>query len=248
MNHSIDDLLAIMDRLRDPEDGCPWDREQTFATIAPYTIEEAYEVADAIDRGDFEELRDELGDLLFQVVFYARLAKEQQRFVFADVLDAICEKMRRRHPHVFGDAVYTSDTALHAEWERHKQRERRDRIGQAGSVMDGIAQALPALVRAGKLQRRATRIGAGVGDARGVLKQCRQQLGELEAGFGGRDDRDVPKRIGELLFSCVALASHAGIDAEQILRQFNAEFERQCRVLESEAPPADTGHGCREPE
>src|SRR5437773_11829779 len=178
----LDRLLAIMARLRDPAQGCPWDREQDFAMIAPYTIEEAYEVADAIERGDMEALKDELGDLLFQVVFHARMAEEAGLFAFDDVAEAIADKMLRRHPHVFGNAEIASAAAQSEAWEEHKAGERQVRARQAGmpeSVLDGVALALPALLRAAKIQRRAARIGFDWPDAEPVIEKVLEEIAEL---------------------------------------------------------------------
>src|SRR5438477_11192284 len=180
MTRPIDRLLAIMARLRDPDRGCPWDREQNFATIAPYTIEEAYEVADAIERQDMTALKDELGDLLFQVVFHARMAEEAGLFGFDDVAEAITDKMERRHPHVFGDTEIASVAAQNEAWEAHKAAERRER-GAAVSVLDGVALALPALLRAAKISRRAARIGFDWPDADAVIDKIEEELDELEA-------------------------------------------------------------------
>src|SRR5438876_4767917 len=179
MTRPIDRLLAIMARLRDPAQGCPWDREQDFATIAPYTIEEAYEVADAIERGDFAALKDELGDLLLQVVFHARMAEEAGHFAFNDVVAAISDKMVRRHPHVFGDAQIAGVAAQNEAWEAHKAAERRA-AGSAESVLDGVALALPALLRAAKISRRAARIGFDWPDADAVIDKIEEELAELE--------------------------------------------------------------------
>src|SRR6202043_1484150 len=179
MTRPIDRLLAIMARLRDKERGCPWDREQDFSTIAPYTIEEAYEVADAIARGDMAALKDELGDLLFQVVFHARMAEEQSLFAFEDVAVAIADKMERRHPHVFGSVQIASKAAQAKAWEEHKAAERRDRTqasGAAESVLDGVALALPALLRADKIQKRAARIGFDWPDARPVFDKLKEEI------------------------------------------------------------------------
>src|SRR5438045_1994231 len=180
MTRPIDRLLAIMARLRDPGRGCPWDREQNFATIAPYTIEEAYEVADAIEREDMTALKDELGDLLLQVVFHARMAEEAGLFAFDDVAAAIADKMLRRHPHVFGDAEISSVAAQNEAWEAHKAAE-REAAGTADSVLDGVALALPALLRAAKLSRRAARIGFDWPDARAVIPKIAEEVAELEA-------------------------------------------------------------------
>src|SRR5207249_3140709 len=187
MTRPIDDLIAIMARLRDPERGCPWDKEQNFATIAPYTIEEAYEVADAIERGDFAALKDELGDLLLQVVFHARMAEEAGHFAFNDVVAAISDKMVRRHPHVFGDAQIAGVAAQNEAWEAHKAAERQT-AGGAESVLDGVALALPALLRAAKISRRAARIGFDWPDADAVIPKLTEEIGELDAEL----DRGAP--------------------------------------------------------
>ncbi len=234
MPHSIEDLLTIMRRLRDPEHGCPWDRKQTFSTIAPYTIEEAYEVADAIDRGDIQELREELGDLLFQVVFYAQMAHETQIFSFADIVDAICEKMLRRHPHVFADAEYTSDRELRSAWDHHKKREREDKADHDASILAGVARALPALMRAEKLQQRAARAGFDWPEIGGVIEKCKEEISELETELTGhRESAGIYQELGDLLFSCVNLARHAGVNAEQALRSANDKFDRRFRAMES---------------
>jgi nucleoside triphosphate diphosphatase len=231
--HRIDDLLDIMARLRTPGSGCPWDLRQTFDTIAPYTLEEAYEVADAIARQDMPELRDELGDLLFQVAFHARMAQEQGAFAFADVVDAICSKMIRRHPHVFADAAYATEDELHAAWEGHKRAERAARSSPDAGVLDGVALALPALSRAEKLQRRAARVGFDWPDVGGVIDKVREELGEVEkARAAGFDSAAVADEVGDLLFSCVNLARHLGVDAEQALRLACGKFERRFRAME----------------
>jgi ATP diphosphatase len=223
----IDDLLAIMARLRDPQNGCPWDLEQTFRTILPYTLEEAYEVAEAIENDARDDLRDELGDLLFQVVFHACMAEEQGSFGFPEVVQAICDKMIRRHPHVFGEAKFADEHELRASWEREKAVERKRRRPH-GSVLDGVAQALPALVRAEKLQRRAARVGFGWDEVSGVVEKVREELAECEETLAqGIDDSRRVHEVGDLLFACVNLARHAGVDAEQALRAANHRFERR---------------------
>ncbi len=184
----IDRLLAVMARLRDRENGCPWDLEQSFATIAPYTIEEAYEVADAIERDDMAALKDELGDLLLQVVFHARMAEEAGHFGFEDVAAAIAEKMERRHPHVFGDTVIGSAEAQSEAWEAHKAAE-REAAGGAASALDGVALALPALLRAAKISRRATRIGFDWPDAQAVVPKIAEEIAEIEAELAGAAGR-----------------------------------------------------------
>jgi MazG family protein len=234
-----------MTRLRDPERGCPWDREQSFGTIAPYTIEEAYEVADAIERDDMAALKDELGDLLFQVVFHARLAEERRAFNFDDVAAAIAEKMERRHPHVFGDAEIASAEAQTEAWERHKAAERRDRAQQTGStdsVVDGIALALPALMRAVKLQSRAARIGFDWPEARPVFDKLAEEIAELEAEIdNGADPRRLEDEMGDLLFAATNLARKLDIDPEAALRHANAKFERRFRRVETLGVERETG-------
>lgn len=230
----MNELLEIMARLRDPEGGCPWDRKQTFATIAPYTIEEAYEVADAIERGDMHELRDELGDLLFQVVFYAQMAREQGEFEFNDVVRAICDKMHRRHPHVFGEAEVGSAEEQRLAWEELKREERAAKAGDVPpSLLDGVAGALPALIRAEKLQKRAARAGFDWPDPSGVFAKVREELDEvaeeLEQGVG---HERLVEEVGDLLFACVNLARHAGVDAEMALATGNRKFERRFRAME----------------
>lgn len=228
---SIDELLAVMARLRDPQSGCPWDREQTFATIAPYTIEEAYEVADAIERGDMPDLKDELGDLLFQVVFHARMAEEQGQFAFADVVAAIVHKMHRRHPHVFGDARIDTAAEQTAAWETQKARERADKSGHE-SLLDGITRTLPALARAEKLQKRAARVGFDWPDVHGALAKIEEELQEVRAEIASGDSHALHGEIGDLLFACVNLARYAAVDAESALRATNAKFERRFRFVE----------------
>jgi MazG family protein len=243
MSRSLDRLLAIMARLRDPQHGCPWDREQNFATIAPYTIEEAYEVADAIARGDMVALKDELGDLLFQVVFHARMAEEAGLFAFDDVAAAIADKMERRHPHVFGDVRIDSAAAQTVAWEEHKAAERRDRAKAAGdghSVLDGVAAALPALLRAVKIQARAARIGFDWPEVRPVFDKLSEEIAELKAEFeAGSDITRVEDELGDLLFAVVNLARKLGIDPEASLRRATAKFERRFRRIEALA--ADRG-------
>ncbi len=235
----VDRLLAIMARLRAPEGGCPWDLEQTFRSIAPYTIEEAYEVADAIARQDMEELRDELGDLLFQVAYHARMAEEIGAFRFDDVLEAICEKMIRRHPHVFGDAQVADATAQTRAWESHKRAERGDRCT---SVLDGIPRGMPALTRAQKLGRRAAGAGFDWNDAGGVMDKLEEELAELREAQRGRGE--VEEELGDLLFTIVNLCRHEGVDAEGALRRANAKFESRFRALEGRV--ADSGRSLAE--
>ncbi len=249
MTSDLDRLLAIMARLRDPEQGCPWDREQDFATIAPYTIEEAYEVADAIARGDTAALKDELGDLLFQVVFHARMAEEAGLFDFCDVAAAIADKMVRRHPHVFGDAEIKTAAAQTAAWEAHKAKERASKAAAAGardSVLDGIALALPALLRAAKVQARAARIGFDWPTVPPVIAKLGEEIAELQAELDG-DQRDpahrarVEDEVGDILFAAANLARKLDIDPEAALRGATAKFERRFRRVEALA--AERGLG-----
>jgi len=227
-------LLEIMAALRDPQTGCPWDREQTFETIVPYTLEEAYEVADAIEQGDMVELKAELGDLLFQVAFYSQMAKEQGIFDYSEVEAAICEKMRRRHPHVFGDVEVGSAKEQSEAWERHKAAERKRKAdGRPQSQLDGIARALPALIRAEKLQKRAAKVGFDWPEIAGVVDKVREELGELEQAHAVGSKSGLREEMGDLLFSVVNLARHMGLDAEQSLREANAKFERRFRSVEA---------------
>jgi len=228
-------LLVIMERLRDPQRGCPWDREQSFHSIAHYTLEEAYEVADSIERGDLGELRDELGDLLFQVVFYAQMAREQGAFDFQQVAEGICAKMIRRHPHVFGDAVVADVEAQRKAWETLKSGERQAKAGeQPPSRLDGVALALPALVRAHKLQRRAAEVGFDWPDAKRVLAKVREETAELAVEIAAAAGQErLEGEIGDLLFSVVNLARHLGVDAEAALRGANAKFERRFKGVEA---------------
>lgn len=233
MSHThINDLITLMAALRDPEGGCPWDREQDFLSIAPYTIEEAYEVADAIARDDMDELRDELGDLLFQVVFHARMAEERGAFAFDNVVEAIVQKMTRRHPHVFGQAEVADAEAQTRAWERLKAEERREK-GEQHSLLDGVTLGLPALSRAWKLQKRAARAGFDWSSAEGVLDKVEEELREVRAELEAGDAAALQDEIGDLLFACVNLARHAGVDAEGALRDGNSKFERRFRYLES---------------
>ena len=229
--NKIDELIGIMARLRDPDRGCPWDRVQTFRTIAPYTVEEAYEVADAIERESLPDLRDELGDLLFQVVFHAQIAREAGAFGFEEIVDAIADKMIRRHPHVFGDAVERSPAEQSQRWEEMKAAERSEGAG-AQSLLDDVPVTLPALSRAVKLQRRAARCGFDWPNADEVLEKISEELGELREAVRAGNRDDIDDEIGDLLFSVVNLARHIGADPEQCARSANAKFERRFRDME----------------
>lgn len=227
---TIDTLLSIMARLRDPDAGCPWDLEQNFQSIAPYTLEEAYEVVDAIESKEPDDLRDELGDLLFQVVFHSRLAAEAGWFDFAGVVAGICDKLVRRHPHVFADAFVADAEAQTREWEKHKQREQ---AGEQGTLA-GVPVALPALARAYKLQKKAAHAGFDWPDATGVIAKVEEELQELHEEMNRAVDRDaLLDECGDLLFAAVNLVRHAGIDPETALRAANRKFIRRFAQVET---------------
>jgi nucleoside triphosphate diphosphatase len=236
-SRAITDLLDVMTRLRDPDTGCPWDKEQTFTTIAPYTIEEAYEVADAIASGDMDQLEDELGDLLFQVVFYAQMSREAGGFDFDDVANRIATKMRDRHPHVFGSVDERTSEGQTIAWETQKAQERDARaakLGRKPSALDGVALALPALMRAQKLQKRAAREGFDWTDLAPVIAKIREELEEVEAEISvGSGANRLQDEAGDLIFACVNLARHLGIDAEVALRDANDKFDRRFRHVET---------------
>jgi ATP diphosphatase len=243
---AIERLLEIMDRLRDPARGCQWDREQEFRTIAPHTIEEAYEVADAIERGDLPALRDELGDLLFQVVFHSRLASERGAFRFDEVVDAICAKLVRRHPHVFGDAVVADAADQSRAWERMKREERSAR-GDAGALAD-VPVALPALTRARKLGARAADAGFDWPDAAGPRAKVDEELAELDRAAAGGEPQAREAELGDLLFSVVNLARHLQIDPEAALRGANERFVRRYRHVERDLERLGQAAGSAPPE
>lgn len=232
----ISRLLEIMAALRTPKTGCPWDLEQDFSTIAPYTIEEAYEVADAIARHDLDDLRDELGDLLLQVVFHARMAEEQGAFDFGGVVEAITDKMVRRHPHVFGDAQGLSAGAVEDLWHDIKAQEKAARAAKAGpgseSALAGVPVALPALTRALKLQQKASKVGFDWNDPRAVLAKIREEADEIEAALDAGDKRHAATEAGDLLFAVVNLARHLDADPEATLRMTNQKFERRFASIE----------------
>ncbi len=234
---SIERLLEVMVRLRDREHGCPWDAEQSFRTIAPYTIEEAYEVAEAIERDDMAALKDELGDLLFQVVFHARMAEEDGAFDFNGVALGIVDKMVRRHPHVFGNKVVGDAESQTRHWEDLKAAERAEKAvsdGNKASVLDGVALGLPALLRALKLQRRAARVGFDWPEVLHVFDKIDEELSEIKQEINhGRVPQRVHDEIGDLLFVVVNLARHLDIDPEGALRHANAKFERRFRAVET---------------
>lgn len=237
--NDIEQLKTIMQQLRDPETGCPWDVKQDFASISRYTIEEAYEVSDAIERNHLDDLRDELGDLLFQVVFHAQMAQEQNAFSFDDVVDGICEKMIRRHPHVFGDqATETDIEAQTQQWEAIKQRERQqkqEQNDQPVSQLAGIASTLPAGLRAMKLQKRAASVGFDWSEPGPVYDKVAEELVELRHAEKHEDQRAVTAEVGDLLFAVINLARHLKVDPEQALAQTNHKFTRRFEFIEQQA-------------
>jgi len=240
--YQLNDLLHLMARLRDPQHGCPWDLEQDYASIVPHTLEEAYEVADAIERGDFQHLPGELGDLLFQVVYYSQLAQEEGRFDFATVVDAITRKLVRRHPHVFPDGdLYGAldvprldEAAIKRRWEEIKAEERAERAEapEQLSLLDDVPAALPALSRAAKLQKRAAQVNFDWPDALPVVDKVREELDEVLVAMSENDAAAVTEEIGDLLFVVVNLARHLKVDPENALRAANAKFERRFRFIE----------------
>ena len=241
--YSLDDLLHLMARLRDPQHGCPWDLKQSYASIVPYTLEEAYEVADAIERGDFDHLREELGDLLFQVVYYSQLAREEGRFEFAQVVDGITSKLIRRHPHVFPDGdlygepdpAKLEEAAVKQRWEELKAEERAAKAAEPVqlSLLDDVPNALPALSRAAKLQKRASQVGFDWADALPVVDKVREELDEVLEAMAGGDTEAQAEEVGDLLFVVVNLARKLKVDPESALRAANAKFERRFRYIET---------------
>lgn len=241
---SIQQLIEIMRALRDPKSGCPWDLEQNFQSLIPYTIEEAYEVADAIERNDLDDIKSELGDLLFQIVFYSQLATEQQSFNFNDVVQAICDKLTRRHPHVFADAKINNAEEQTKEWEKLKQQERKAKAATSRSLLshlDDVSRTLPSLMRAEKLQKRAAREGFDWPNVKGVMAKVYEELDEVQQEIDAevQDQAKLEDEIGDLFFSCINLSRHAGVDAEQSLRKANLKFERRFRALEKIANSSD---------
>ncbi|MGD8568139.1 MAG: nucleoside triphosphate pyrophosphohydrolase [Gammaproteobacteria bacterium] len=230
-------LLSIMKQLRDPESGCPWDQQQTFASIAPYTLEEAYEVVDAIQRRNWDELQDELGDLLFQVVFHAQMAAETGKFDFEDVVGGIVDKMRRRHPHVFGDDQIDNAQQQTQAWEQHKEAERRQKQQAENSdvpgILDGVPVALPALTRAVKLQKRAARAGFDWTELEPIFDKIIEELEEVKAEIASNAEKElIEGEIGDLFFAVSNLARHLDIDPERATRLSNAKFESRFRGME----------------
>ncbi|MEL6859145.1 MAG: nucleoside triphosphate pyrophosphohydrolase [Pseudomonadota bacterium] len=239
--YDFDDLLEIMKQLRTPVTGCSWDLEQSFETIAPYTIEEAYEVADAIERGDMTDLSDELGDLLLQVVFHAQIAKDEGHFSIADVTQAISEKMIRRHPHVFGAADQRSADAQTAAWEEIKAAERGKSKASDPSALAGVAQALPALMRSEKLQKRAARTGFDWTDPKDIFDKLEEEMAEVKDAITEADADHIEEEVGDLIFVAVNLARRLNVDPEMALRKANSKFERRFRAMETRAEGQEAG-------
>jgi ATP diphosphatase len=233
--NAIRKLLDVMSRLRDPEHGCPWDLQQNFKSIVPFTVEETYELADAIEAENFEQIREELGDVLFQVVFYAQLASEQNRFDFDEVVAGITDKLVRRHPHVFSNnsETATSEAEVKENWERFKQSEREQK--KQSAILDDVPRALPALSRAQKLQKRAARVGFDWLDADGVWAKIDEELSELRAAIVSQNDSHIEAELGDVLIAVVNLARHLGVDAESATRRANSRFENRFRVMEQAA-------------
>ncbi len=239
LSQDLTDLLTVMSRLRDPETGCSWDQRQTYKSIVPSTLEEAYEVVDAIEREDYQHLREELGDLLFQVVFHSQLASEEQRFTFGDVVADLAQKLIRRHPHVFPEGTLDShrkpghladESAIARVWENIKEEERAAK-GAAG-LLDDLPLALPAMTRAAKMQKRASRCGFDWSRVEDVVAQLQDELRELEEAMDQQNADDMAEEAGDLLFSAVNLTRHLGLDAESVLREANRKFERRFRYIE----------------
>lgn len=244
-HYTLEDLQAVMARLRDPEHGCPWDLQQDFHTIAPHTLEESYELVDAIERGDFAQVREELGDVLFQVIFYAQMGREQQRFEWDELVHNLVEKLLRRHPHVFplGEwasgalqdqiaSVTTDVKQVHHTWERIKQGEREAK--QQAGVLDDVPVALPALSRSTKLQKRAARVGFDWANWQQILEKIREEQDEVVEAIASGDRAAIEDEIGDLLFACVNLARFVEVDSETALRAANRKFERRFRFIEAE--------------
>ena len=245
--YSIDDLLFLMTRLRDPDGGCPWDLKQNFASIVPHTLEEAYEVADAIAQEDWAHLKDELGDLLFQVIFYAQLGKEDQHFDFSAIVSNLVEKLVRRHPHVFpsgelrgdNDGVELSDAEIKANWERIKEQERQGKAEKKVGVLSDIPQALPGLTRAAKLQKRAASVGFDWTETESVLDKMEEELAELREAIKAGKQAEIADEMGDMLFAQVNLARHLGVNPEEAVRGTNQKFERRFGFVEAQVESSD---------
>ncbi|EWH10137.1 MazG family protein [Catenovulum agarivorans DS-2] len=231
--YSIEDLQTIMQALRTPETGCPWDLKQTFSSIVSHTLEEAYEVADAIERQDFAELKYELGDLLFQVIFYSQLGKEQALFDFPEVVDGICKKLIRRHPHVFADAKLATDAEIKANWEKEKAKERAEKSSNThNSVLDDVPNNLPALSRANKLQKRCASVGFDWPQINQTIAKVKEEIAELEVEIAAKQQDKAAEELGDLMFALVNVNRQLKIDPETTLRKANQKFEKRFRQVE----------------
>ncbi|MDO6684294.1 MULTISPECIES: nucleoside triphosphate pyrophosphohydrolase [unclassified Agarivorans] len=246
--YTMDTLLGIMAKLRDPEVGCPWDQQQHWQSIVPHTVEETYELVDAINQAieskDFSDVKLELGDVLFQVVFYAQFGQEQGDFNFADVVDGICEKLIRRHPHVFTEQDFADEAAIKANWEAEKAKERAGKSASKTSVLDDVPMALPALSRAQKLQKRCANVGFDWPSVEPVIDKVKEELEEVQEAIASKQSQDVAEEIGDLLFSCVNLARACDFDAEDLLRQANQKFSNRFRGVEALA--AESGKNIKQ--
>lgn len=247
-HYSMAELLRIMQRLRDPESGCPWDLKQDFASIVPYTLEECYELADAIGQNDLPHIADELGDVLFQVVFYSQLGSEQGAFDFSSVVDGIARKLLRRHPHVFADGAVegrvnqaVTTEQVKERWEAIKQEERAERAGTEGGILDDVPRALPALSRAQKLQKRAAGVGFDWPDSEGVMAKLDEELAELKLALDAGSPDAMAEELGDVLFTVVNMTRRCGLDAEAVLRQANQKFETRFQHMERAALEAGSG-------
>ena len=254
-HYSMAELLRIMQRLRDPESGCPWDLKQDFASIVPYTLEECYELADAIGQNDLPHIADELGDVLFQVVFYSQLGSEQGAFDFSSVVDGIARKLLRRHPHVFADGAVegrvnqaVTTEQVKERWEAIKQEERAERAGTEGGILDDVPRALPALSRAQKLQKRAAGVGFDWPDAAGVMTKLEEELAELKSALDAGSSDATAEELGDVLFTVVNITRRCGLDAEAVLRQANQKFETRFQHMERAALEAGSGLAQESPE
>lgn len=233
--NNMQELLAIMEKLRDPDAGCPWDVKQTFNTIAPYTIEEAYEVADAIERDDMQDLREELGDLLLQVIFHAQMASEKNLFSFSDVVDTLAEKLVRRHPHVFAAESLHSEEQLNALWEAEKTREREKKTAtKETSALDGLTVSQPALMRAVKIQKKVARVGFDWTEFTPVIEKVHEELAEVEEAIRDFGEKEQEEELGDLLFAVSNLARHMKVDAESALAKANTKFINRFKLVENE--------------
>lgn len=235
-SNSLDKLVTVMSALRDPMIGCPWDKEQTYQSLLSFTIEEVYEVVEAIENQDYDSLKEELGDLLFQIIFYAQLAKEEKRFSLDDIINAICEKLIRRHPHVFkNDCEFDDQQAMNTAWELEKQKERQNKVKPPTSVLDDIPKALPELKRAHKIQKRVANVGFDWKNIQQVWDKVAEESVEVKQAANSDNKLHLEEELGDLLFAMVNLTRHYGVDADIALRKANKKFETRYRYLESQA-------------